>query len=118
MSCCDGYLLVEAEIDERGVNALHCGEEVGGEGGVVEGEDLVADEDGGDFSGWEVRLDVGFHPCLCLLWVLHLGEKLVAEAYHELHSGAGERRENARIGVVELDLGGADAFHQRNYLLR
>lgn len=40
------------------MDALHGGEEIGGEGGVVEGEDFVADEDGGDVGGREVRLEV------------------------------------------------------------
>ncbi|EXB53133.1 hypothetical protein L484_006953 [Morus notabilis] len=57
---------------ESSVDPLHRRKEVAEKGGVVEGEDLVSDEDGGDLHRREVGLDVGLDLGLGLAgsWIL------------------------------------------------
>lgn len=87
----DGDLLVEVEGDEGGVDALHGGEEVGGESGVVECEDLVADGNAGDLGRRQEALHVRFDPREGLLRIAHPGQVLIAEPDDELDAGVGER---------------------------
>lgn len=88
------------------------------EGGVVGGEDLVADGDGGDVGVGEEGLDVGLDPGESVLGVPHLGQELVAQADRELDAGPGEGAEDALVRVVELDPGRPDRLHQRHRVVR
>lgn len=87
-------------------------------GGVVAGQDLVSDGDGGDFGGREIALDVRFDPGGGLRRIAHLREAFVAEADDELDARVREGAEDAGIGVVQLDLPDADGLEDRDDFFR
>lgn len=72
------------------MDALHRGEEVGHQLGVVAGEDLVSDGDAVDFGGGDVGFDVLLDPGLGLGRVGHFLEVLVSQPDYEFDIGVGE----------------------------
>lgn len=86
----DGDLLVEAEVDEGGVDVLHHRDEALEKDCVVGGEHLVANRYGGDLGVGKERLDFVLDPGPGLVRVPHPGQVLVPEPHRELDPRLGE----------------------------
>lgn len=95
------------------MEGFHSGEEGLGKGGVVSGEDLVADGDGNDLSGGDVGLDVGADPGEGFVGITDFGDAAVREADDELDAAVREGAEDGRNGVVELDASDVDGAEKR-----
>lgn len=89
-----------------------------GKGGVVSGEDLVADGDGNDLSGGDVGLDVGADPGEGFVGITDFGDAAVREADDELDAAVREGAEDGRNGVVELDASDVDGAEERGDFFR
>lgn len=63
-------------------------------------------------------MDVGFDPGEGLFRISDPGQVLVSKADDKLDAGVGEGLEDAGIGVVEFDPGGANGFDEGDNGLR
>ena len=104
----------ESELLEGIVDVFHGGYEESGRVVRVD-EDLVPDGNGFDLGGGEVLGDVGAEPRVGVGLVGGCGgEVLVGERDDDVYARVGERGEDGRVGVVELDSVDALGFEQRN----
>nr|GMD17857.1 hypothetical protein TorRG33x02_321010 [Ipomoea batatas] len=89
----DSHGVAQTEINESGVNRLHCREK------EIHHLSIVP----GDFRSAMVGLEVLLNPCLRLRRIDHLLQKLVPQSDHEFHLRIRKRGKNIRICVVELN---------------